>query len=271
VTVDTALPLGRAVADVCRTTLPGRPRIVIGRDTRWSGDMLESALAAGICSCGVDVLLARSHPDAGGGVFHDAQLERLRRRVVVSARTTPSRTMASSSLPLAASSCRMSWKREIERRVAAGGSGTARPTGSDVGKIVRLDDAADRYCNFVKRSVPAGLSLSGLTIAVDCAHGAAYQLGPALLRDLGARVVTIGTSPDGLNINDQCGATRPERLQALVTAEQAQLVLPGTGMPIGRFSSMRRERWSMATRCWLWSRPTCCTGGPSSTPRSLPR
>ena len=227
VTVETALRLGRAVADVCRTTLVGRTRVVIGKDTRWSGDMLESALAAGICASGLDALLTGPIPTPAVA-FLTRSLGACA-GAVVSASHNPFQDNGIKFFAASGFKLPDALEEEIERRVVAGGSTPVHPTGDDVGKIFRLPDAAERYGEFVKRSVPADLSLSGLTIAVDCAHGAAHELGPALLRDLGARVVTIGTSPDGRNINEQCGATHPARLQALVTATQAQLGIAWDG------------------------------------------
>lgn len=226
VTVETALGLGRAVAEVCRLTQSGRERVVIGKDTRRSGDMLESALAAGFCACGLDVVLAGAIPTPAVA-FLTRSLNACA-GAAVSASHNPFQDNGIKFFAADGFKLPDAVEAEIERRVAAG-RGTTSPTGSDIGKIVRLDDAATRYCDFVKRCVPESLSLSGLTIAVDCAHGAAYQVGPALLRDLGARVVAIGTNPDGTNINQRCGATHLAPLQALVTAERAQLGIAWDG------------------------------------------
>lgn len=221
VTAETALRLGCAVAEVCRTAVPGRPRIVVGRDTRWSGDMLESALAAGICSRGVDVLLTGPLPTPAIA-FLTRSLHACA-GAVVSASHNPFQDNGLKFFAASGFKLPDGLEAEIERRLLDGGSDTAQPTGSAIGRVLRIDDAADRYRDFVKGSVSTRLSLSGLKIAIDCAHGAAYALAPELFRQLGAQVVVIGASPDGVNINDQCGAVHPERLQALVTAEQAHL------------------------------------------------
>jgi phosphoglucosamine mutase len=189
--------------------------------------MLESALAAGICSRGLDVVLAGPIPTPAIA-FLTRSLNACA-GAVVSASHNPFQDNGIKFFSAGGFKLPDEVEAEIERRVGDSGSDTRRPTGSEIGKVFRLDDAAERYRDFVKRSVPAGLSLSGLTIAVDCAHGAAYQVGPALLRELGARVAAIGVNPDGVNINDQCGATHPERLQALVTAEQAQVGIAWDG------------------------------------------
>jgi len=227
VTVDTALRLGRAVADVCHPATPNRQRLVIGKDTRWSGDMLESALAAGVCSRGVDVLLAGSIPTPAVA-FLTRSLHACA-GAVVSASHNPFQDNGIKFFAASGFKLPDELEAEIERRVAAGSSDTLCLTGSKVGRVFHLDDAAERYRDFVIGTAAAGLSLSGFAIAVDCAHGAAYRLGPGVLRTLGARVVAIGTSPDGRNINDQCGATHPEPLQALVRAEQAQLGIAWDG------------------------------------------
>jgi phosphoglucosamine mutase len=219
-TPEIALRLGQALAQRCQSG-GARPRIVIGRDTRLSGDMLEAALVAGITSMGADVLLA--------GVLPTPAIAFLTRSlpadagVVVSASHNP---FPDNGIKLfAATGFKLpdAVEHAIEQLVLNGDREAPRPTAAAVGRGVRLDDAAERYLHHLGGVVPAGLRLDGLRVVLDCAHGAAHRVGPAIFRGLGADVVAIGIEPDGTNINAGCGAVHPKRLQDAVRAAQAQL------------------------------------------------
>lgn len=217
---ETALRLGQAVALLCRRAAARRHRIVIGKDTRVSGDMLESALSAGICSMGVDVLLAGVLPTPGiafltrdlgasaGAVISASHNPFQDNGIKLFART-------GFKLPDAA-------ERQIEELVGNHGD-LPLAAANQLGRAGRVEDAAQRYKSFVKRTFPNGRSLDGLKIVIDAAHGAAYRVGPEVLAELGAEVVAIGVAPDGENINRGCGAVHPESLQATVVAERAQV------------------------------------------------
>jgi phosphoglucosamine mutase len=226
-TPDGVLRLGEAVA---QRLAPGVPRrIVIGRDTRRSGGMLEAALVAGITSMGVDVVLAgvvptpaiafltRSLP-AGGGA-------------VVSASHNPFQDNGIKLFAASGFKLPDDVEQAIEQVVLRGHEAAPRPTAGDVGSVVHLDDAAPRYAAHLRAVVPPGLRLDGLRVVLDCAHGAAYRVGPEIFRAVGADVVAIGVDPDGSNINAACGAVHPSRLQAAVRAAKAQLgvALDGDG------------------------------------------
>jgi phosphoglucosamine mutase len=220
-TCETVLRLGQAVAQVCKQETGGRHRVVIGKDTRRSGDMLESALTAGICSMGVEVLLA--------GVLPTPAIAFLTRDLGASTGAVISASHNSFEdngiklfahtgfkLPDAA-------EHEIEQFVAREGPPDAPVAPSALGKTDRLADAAERYKAFVKGTLPRGLTLAGLRVVIDAAHGAAYRVAPEVFEALGAEVVAVGVTPDGENINRGCGAVHPEQLRQTVVTQRAQL------------------------------------------------
>jgi len=225
----TALRLGRAAAWLCRRQVVERQRVVIGKDTRWSGDMLESALAAGICAAGVDAILA--------GILPTPAIAFLTRSTgagagaVISASHNPFRDNGIKFFARSGFKLADEVEEEIEGLARGGDAADADPTGGDIGRISWLEDAGTRYKAFLKACVPKHRSLAGLKIVLDCAHGAAYRVGPELCRELGASVTVIGANPDGMNINAQCGAMHPEGLQQAVRAAGAQLgvALDGDG------------------------------------------
>jgi phosphoglucosamine mutase len=221
VTAETATRLGRALAQWCRQQGRQRPQIIIGKDTRLSGDMLEAAAAAGICSAGADVLLAGVLPTPGvacltRSVPADAA-------VVISASHNPFEDNGFKCFARTGYKLPDAVEAEIERAMHADSAGAPHPTAGALGRIGRLADAVERYGAFVKNAWPHYLSLEGVKVAVDCAHGAAYRVAPHVLEELGADVVALGVSPDGENINRESGALHPEGLQAAVRAEQAQV------------------------------------------------
>jgi len=220
-TPETVLRLGAALGVQCRRTVNRRVRVVIGRDTRRSGEMLGSALAAGLCSSGVDVLLAGVLPTPG--VASLTRLLQAAAGAVVSASHNPFADNGVKIFSARGFKLDDELESEIERLVHESGTGSPRALGSEIGTVSLLDDADDRYRAALRATLPPDLSLRGMKIVIDCAHGAAYRVGPDLLRDLGTDVVALGVDPNGENINDAAGALHPEQLQRMVTAEGAQL------------------------------------------------
>jgi phosphoglucosamine mutase len=224
-TPDFVLRLGYAAGKV----LAGKadhPAVLIGKDTRISGYMIEAALEAGFSAAGVDVLLCGPLPTPG--VAYLARALRLSAGVVISASHNPYadngiKIFSGDGFKLADAV-----EADIERMLEA-------PIGCNesakLGKARRIDDAAGRYIEFCKSSFPADLDLRGLRIVVDCAHGAAYNIAPHVFHELGADVVPIGVSPDGFNINDMFGATSPRQLEAAVRLHKADfgIALDGDG------------------------------------------
>jgi phosphoglucosamine mutase len=229
-TAEIALKLGRAVAYLVRSG-PHRHRIVIGKDTRLSGYMLEQAIASGISSMGVDVMLCGPLPTPG--IAFITQSMRADAGVVISASHNPYQDNGIKFFSRDGFKLPDDMEREIEKLVLGepgDGSGTAefhalRPTATRIGKATRIDDAAGRYVVFLKSLFPKDLTLDGMTIAVDCAHGAAYKVAPAVFVELGAMVVPLNVKPDGKNINDGCGAVHPEAMARAIAKKGAQLGL----------------------------------------------
>src|SRR5512147_1417800 len=228
-TAEMALALGRALAFLVRRG-PHRHRIVIGKDTRLSGYMLETAIASGICSMGVDVELCGPLPTPG--IAFITQSMRADAGVVISASHNPYQDNGIKFFTRDGFKLPDETELEIER-LALGGpdAGAAeafhalRPTAKAIGKAWRIADAVGRYVVFLKSLFPRALTLDGLTVVVDCAHGAAYKVAPAVFEELGARVVALSAKPDGKNINDGCGAVHPEAMARAVQKHGAQLGL----------------------------------------------
>jgi len=224
ITPDFVMRLGYAagVTLVAREHLPHgeRPAVLIGKDTRISGYMLEAALEAGFAAAGVDVMLAGPVPTPA--VAYLTRALRLQAGVVISASHNPYFDNGIKFFSANGAKLPDALETEIESRLAQpmGCADSAR-----LGKARRIDDAAGRYIEFCKSTFPNELDLRGLRIALDCAHGAAYHIAPAVFHELGAEVVPVGVEPNGLNINDGVGATRPEHLRKTVLAEGADLGL----------------------------------------------
>jgi phosphoglucosamine mutase len=210
---ETALRLGRAVAHVFRRS-PRRHKILIGKDTRVSGYMLETAMASGICSMGVDVLLVGPMPTPG--IAFLTRSLRADAGVVISASHNPFQDNGIKFFASDGFKLPDAVEAEIEDLVFADSIDHLRPTASEIGKAFRIDDALGRYNVFAKNCFPRHLTLDGMRIVVDAANGAGYRVAPEVVEELGARVDTIACEPDGENINRDCGATRPEHLQARV-------------------------------------------------------
>jgi phosphoglucosamine mutase len=229
-TAEMALQLGRALAYLVRSG-PRRHRIVVGKDTRLSGYMLEQAIASGICSMGVDVMLSGPLPTPGIAFLTESM--RADAGVVISASHNPYQDNGIKFFSRDGFKLPDRMELEIERLVldaAEGGAGAEdfralRPTATRIGKAKRIDDAIGRYVVFLKSIFPKELTLDGLTVVVDCAHGAAYHVAPAVLEELGARVIALGVRPDGKNINDRCGAVHPEGMAKAILRHGADLGL----------------------------------------------
>jgi len=221
-TSETALRLGRAIAHVFRRS-PRRHKVLIGKDTRVSGYMLETAMASGICSMGVDVLLVGPMPTPG--IAFLTRSLRADAGVVISASHNPFQDNGIKFFAQTGFKLPDDVETEIEELVFADSIDHLRPTAGEIGKAFRIDDALGRYNVFVKNSFPKHLTLDGLKVVIDCAHGAGYRVAPEVLEELGAKVIAIGVDPDGENINRDCGAMHPEHLQERVRAEGAHLGL----------------------------------------------
>ena len=219
-TSETALRLGRAMAHVSKRS-PHRHKILIGKDTRLSGYMLETAMASGICSMGVDVLLVGPLPTPG--IAFLTRSLRADAGVVISASHNPFQDNGIKFFSQAGFKLPDEVEAEIEDLVLSDSIDALRPTALEIGKAFRIDDAVGRYNVFVKSTFPRHLTLDGLRIVIDCGHGAGYKVGPEVLEELGARVIALGVDPDGQNINQRCGALYPAGLQAAVREHGAQV------------------------------------------------
>ena len=217
ITPDFILRLAHAVGRVLKRS-EERPLVLIGKDTRISGYMLESALESGFNSAGVDVLLLGPVPTPAVAYLTRAQRASL--GVVISASHNPFADNGIKFFSAHGAKLPDDWELAVE---AALDEPPVWADSASLGRTRRLDDAAGRYIEFCKSTFERELSLKGLKIVVDAAHGAAYQIAPKVFHELGAEVVAIGCSPDGLNINDGCGATHPEALVAAVKAHGADV------------------------------------------------
>ena len=232
VTAETALKLGRAAAHVFKNLESqargrGRHKIVLGKDTRLSGYMLENALSSGILSMGVDVLFIGPLPTPG--VAYVTRSLRADAGIVITASHNP---YADNGIKFfRADGYKLEDKIEdrIEDLVFSGEIDTIRPTADEIGKAVRIDDALGRYIEYAKASFPRGMTLEGFRLVVDCAHGAAYKSTPCVLRELGAEIIVCGNQPDGMNINKDCGSMHPEHLCRKVVEHKAHLGIAHDG------------------------------------------
>ncbi|MDH3453712.1 MAG: phosphoglucosamine mutase [Desulfuromonadales bacterium] len=219
-TTEMAMQLGRAAAYVFKHE-DRRSRIVIGKDTRLSGYMIENALAAGICSMGVDVLLVGPLPTPGIAFITSSM--RADAGVVISASHNPYQDNGIKFFARDGFKLPDELELQIEDLIFSDRIDSLRPTAEDVGKAFRVDDAIGRYIVFLKNTFPRELDLTGMKIVLDCAHGAAYRVAPAVLEELGAKVFAYGIKPDGTNINAGCGSTHPEVISAAVREHGADL------------------------------------------------
>ncbi len=219
-TTEIAMKLGRAAAHVFKDG-ERRHRVVIGKDTRLSGYMIETALVSGICSMGVDVLLVGPLPTPGIS-FITASM-RADAGVVISASHNPYQDNGIKIFSNDGFKLPDEVEMRIEELISSGEIDALRPIADEVGKAFRVDDAVGRYIVFLKNTFPRDLDLQGLKIVLDCAHGAAYKVAPAVFEELGAEVIALGVKPDGKNINAGCGSLHPEVMAAAVREQGADL------------------------------------------------
>src|SRR6266571_1312947 len=215
VTAETALKLGRAAAHVFKNVARqaqdrGKHKIVLGKDTRLSGYMLENALSSGILSMGVDVLFIGPLPTPG--VAYVTRSLRADAGIVITASHNAYDDNGIKFFRADGYKLDDKIEYQIESLVFSGEIENIRPTAEDIGKAVRIEDALGRYIEFAKASFPRGMTLEGMRIVVDCAHGAGYKSTPCVLRELGADVIVFGNAPDGKNINKECGSMHPALL-----------------------------------------------------------
>ena len=215
ITPDFILKLAHAVGRVLRRT-EARPTVLIGKDTRISGYMLESALESGFNSAGVDVVLLGPLPTPG--VAYLTRALRANLGVVISASHNPFQDNGIKFFSAQGAKLPDAWELEVE---AALKDDPVWESSANLGKSSRLDDAAGRYIEFAKSTFANDLTLKGLKIVIDGAHGAAYKIAPKVFHELGAEVIAIGCEPNGTNINDGVGATHPEALIAAVRTYRA--------------------------------------------------
>ena len=220
ITPDFIMQLGHATGRVLRAQMGTgkRPAVLIGKDTRISGYMLEAALEAGLSAAGVDTLLTGPLPTPA--IAYLTRALRLQAGLVISASHNPFADNGikffNSDGDKLSDEAELKIEAELDRGLRCVSSG-------ELGKAKRVNDAPGRYIEFCKRAFPSELSLRGLKVVVDCAHGAAYQVAPAVFHELGAEVVSLGVSPDGTNINKDVGATHSEYLSAMVVKHEADL------------------------------------------------
>ena len=215
ITADFVLRLAHAVGRVLKRT-EDKPTVLIGKDTRISGYMLESALESGFNSAGVNVVLLGPLPTPGVAYLTRAQRASL--GVVISASHNPFDDNGIKFFSAQGSKLSDAWELDVEVVL---GDAPVWADSANLGKAKRLDDAAGRYIEFCKSTFSSELTLKGLKIVVDAAHGAAYHIAPKVFHELGAEVIAIGCAPDGLNINHEVGATHPDALVRAVKANKA--------------------------------------------------
>lgn len=232
VTAETALKLGRAAAHVFKNKQSlarnrVRHRIVIGKDTRLSGYMLENALSSGVLSMGVDVVFIGPLPTPG--VAYVTRSLRADAGIVITASHNPYDDNGIKFFGPDGYKLDDETEHQVEKLVFSGDIESVRPTAGEIGKAVRVDDAIGRYVEHAKTAFPRGLTLEGMRIVVDCAHGAAYKTTPMVLQELGAEVIPFGTQPNGTNINRECGSMHPQTLCAKVREYRADIGIAHDG------------------------------------------
>lgn len=219
-TSEIALKLGRAVSHVFKER-HGRGRIVVGKDTRLSGYMLEQAIASGVCSMGLDVWLVGPLPTPGIAFITSSM--RADAGIVISASHNPYQDNGIKIFSGDGFKLPDELEYEIETMILDDTIDKLRPVASEIGKAHRIDDAVGRYIVFLKNIFPQQHSLDGLKIVVDCAHGATYKVAPSVFEELGAHVISCGVDPDGANINKDCGTLYPGTLSEQVVANNAHI------------------------------------------------
>ena len=226
ITADFMLKLGWAAGQVLTRHAQGKKRVLIGKDTRVSGYMFESALEAGLVAAGVDVDMLGPMPTPA--IAYLTRAFRASAGIVISASHNP---VGDNGIKFfAADGYKL--PDDVELEIEALMDQPLVTNGSfSLGKARRISDATGRYIEFCKGTLPSGFSLSGLRVALDCAHGATYNAAPKVFKELGATTITMGNEPNGFNINDQCGSTHMTGLQELVLSEKADfgVALDGDG------------------------------------------
>lgn len=220
-TTEMAMQLGRAAAFVFKNGGKRRHRVVIGKDTRLSGYMIENAMVAGICSMGVDVLVVGPLPTPGIAFITSSM--RADAGVVISASHNPYQDNGIKFFSGSGFKLPDELELKIEDLIINHRLDELRPIADEVGKAYRIDDAIGRYVVFLKNTFPKDLDLEGLRIVLDCAHGAGYKVAPAVLTELGAEVIPLGVKPNGTNINEGCGSLHPEVMAEKVREYRADL------------------------------------------------
>ncbi len=220
-TPEIAFRIGAAVTYQVSRRVKHPPRIVIGKDTRVSGYLLETSLAAGVCALGGRVMLSGPLPTPA--IAHLTTSMRADAGVVISASHNPFEDNGIKIFAADGFKLPDEAELELEQLIESDVLDVNRPRGKNVGRAERLDDAPGRYVAYVKQTFPQDLTLEGLRIVVDAAHGAAYRVAPSVFEELGAEVIAIGVRPDGQNINRRCGATHPESCAHEVGRKKAHL------------------------------------------------
>ncbi len=224
---ENVLRIGMAAATVLRKELHGRNMVLIGKDTRLSGYMIESALTSGICSMGMNVTLVGPLPTPG--IAFLTRTLRIDAGIVISASHNPFQDNGIKFFSHEGFKLPDAVEKRIEELVADDSIERFRPKGEEVGKAFRLDDATGRYIEYIKSTLRRGTTLEGLKVVVDCANGAAYKTTPWLMRELGAEVVSIHDRPNGTNINLACGSVDMTALRRAVLENGADVGIAHDG------------------------------------------
>jgi phosphoglucosamine mutase len=219
-TTEMAMQVGRGTAYIFKNE-KRRHRIVIGKDTRLSGYMLENALVAGICSMGVDVLLVGPLPTPGIAFITTSM--RADAGIVISASHNPFQDNGIKIFSGDGFKLPDQLEDRIEELISSDRMASLRPTAQEVGKAFRIDDAVGRYVVYLKNSFPKEYTLEGMKIVLDCANGAGYRVAPAVFEELGAQVIPLGVEPNGENINSECGSLHPKVVTRTVKEQGADI------------------------------------------------
>jgi len=220
-TPEVALSLGRAIAHVFQDHEGGQKQILIGKDTRLSGYMFEDALAAGICSMGVNVIQVGPVPTPALAFL--TRDMRCNAGVMITASHNAYHDNGIKFFAADGFKLPDSEELRIEALIASGEISGTKVAPDEIGQAKRIDDARGRYIVYLKNTFPRDLTLKGMRVVIDCANGAGYRVGPTVFRELGAEVIEFGCEPNGRNINDECGSLYPERTAAQVRALRADI------------------------------------------------
>ena len=226
ITCEMAMDIGRTIAHLFRAET-GKSKIVIGKDTRISGDMIEYALVSGICSMGADAFLAGVLPTPG--IAYMTSSMGADAGIVISASHNPYYDNGIKIFNQDGFKLSDEKEEEIEHLVLNGKIVSMCKAVSDTGRAFKIEDAGKNYISFLKSALPEDFSLSGMKIVIDCANGATYQVGPELFKDLGADIESIFIEPDGKNINENCGSQHTEALIEIVLKKRADIGLAFDG------------------------------------------